>query len=235
MPVTTEDGEVVLALVRGDDRLSESKLLSALRSGRGPSTDEEIRAAFGASGGSLGPVGFEGEVVADETLREGQFVAGANRDGFHLRGVEAGRDYEPRFADIREPRRGRPLPGVRRRAAVPDRDRGRAHLQLRRQVHRRRSTRPSSTRTAREKPLARRQLRDRPRARDGGGGRADATTRTGSPAGRGSIAPYDAPRRRAARPRGAGRGGAAALEAPGRACCSTTATCGPGRSSPTPT
>ena len=28
MPVTTEDGQVVLALVRGDDRLSESKLLS---------------------------------------------------------------------------------------------------------------------------------------------------------------------------------------------------------------
>ncbi|HET7450507.1 MAG TPA: proline--tRNA ligase [Gaiellaceae bacterium] len=106
MPVTTEDGRVVLALIRGDDRLSESKLLSALRIGSRPSTDEEIRSAFGASGGSLGPVGFEGEVVADETLRTGQFVAGANKDGFHLRGVEAGRDYEPRFADLREPIEG---------------------------------------------------------------------------------------------------------------------------------
>jgi prolyl-tRNA synthetase len=66
-----------------------------------PATDEEIQAAFGASGGSLGPVGFEGEIVADETLRSGQFVAGANRDGWHLRGVEAGRDYSARFADIR--------------------------------------------------------------------------------------------------------------------------------------
>ena len=106
MPVTTEDGRVVLALVRGDDRLSESKLLSALRIGSRPSTDDEIRAAFGASGGSLGPVGFDGEVVADLTLAEGQYVAGANRDGFHLRGVEAGRDYEPRFADLREPVEG---------------------------------------------------------------------------------------------------------------------------------
>ena len=96
----------MLALVRGDDRLSESKLFDALRGGSRPATDEEIRAAFGAGGGSLGPVGFEGEVVADETLREGQFVAGANRDGWHLRGVEAGRDYEPRFADLREPREG---------------------------------------------------------------------------------------------------------------------------------
>jgi prolyl-tRNA synthetase len=106
MPVTTEDGRVVLALIRGDDRLSESKLLSALRIGSRPSTDDEIRSAFGASGGSLGPVGFEGEVVADLTLQEGQFVAGANKDGFHLRGVQAGRDYEPRFADLREPIEG---------------------------------------------------------------------------------------------------------------------------------
>jgi prolyl-tRNA synthetase len=106
MPVTTEDGRVVLALVRGDDRLSESKLLSALRIGSRAATDEEIRTAFGASGGSLGPIGFEGDVVADLTLREGQFVAGANRDGFHLRGVEAGRDFEPRFADLREPVEG---------------------------------------------------------------------------------------------------------------------------------
>ena len=96
----------MLALLRGDDRLSESKLLSALKIGSRPSTDEEIRAAFGASGGSLGPVGFDGEVIADETLREGEFVTGANRDGFHLRGVQAGRDYEPRFADIREPLEG---------------------------------------------------------------------------------------------------------------------------------
>ena len=41
-------------------------------------------------------------MIADETLREGQFVAGANRDGWHVRGVEAGRDYEPVFADIRQ-------------------------------------------------------------------------------------------------------------------------------------
>jgi prolyl-tRNA synthetase len=106
MPVTKDDGTVVLALVRGDDRLSDSKLLSALGEDSRPSTDEEIRAAFGASGGSLGPVGFEGEVLADEALREGQFVTGANRDGRHLKGVEAGRDYRPRFADIREPCEG---------------------------------------------------------------------------------------------------------------------------------
>jgi prolyl-tRNA synthetase len=106
IPVVTPDGTVVLALVRGDDRLSETKLFDALPGASRPATDDEIRAAFGAGGGSLGPVGFSGEVIADQTLREGQFVAGANRDDWHLRGVEAGRDYEPRFADLREPREG---------------------------------------------------------------------------------------------------------------------------------
>jgi prolyl-tRNA synthetase len=106
MPVVKMDGTLVLGLVRGDDRLSEPKMVAALESDYRPATDEEIRAVFGAGGGSLGPVGIEIEVVADETLRDGQFVAGANRDGWHLLGVEAGRDYEPRFADLREARDG---------------------------------------------------------------------------------------------------------------------------------
>ena len=102
MPMTTDDGVVVLALVRGDDRIEPAKLDPALGRPARPSTDEEIVAAFGASGGSLGPVGFKGAVIADESLRDGQYVAGANRDGWHLRGVEAGRDFEPRFADLRQ-------------------------------------------------------------------------------------------------------------------------------------
>ena len=106
MPVVKEDGTLVLALVRGDDRLSETKLYDALAGASRPATDEEIRSAFGASGGSLGPVGFAGEVIADLTLAEGQYVAGANRDGHHLLGVEAGRDYDARLADLREPREG---------------------------------------------------------------------------------------------------------------------------------
>jgi prolyl-tRNA synthetase len=106
MPVVTTGGKLVLGLVRGDDRLSEPKMVGVLESDYRPATDEEIRAAFGAGGGSLGPVGVDIEVIADEALREGQFVTGANRDGWHFLGVEAGRDYKPRFADIREAREG---------------------------------------------------------------------------------------------------------------------------------
>jgi prolyl-tRNA synthetase len=109
MPVVTGD-RLVLALVRGDDRLSEEKLETLFEASFRPATDEEIRAEFGAGGGSLGPVGADFDVIADEALREGQFVAGANRDGWHLRGVEAGRDFEPTFADIRQAREGDACP-----------------------------------------------------------------------------------------------------------------------------
>jgi prolyl-tRNA synthetase len=109
MPVMAGE-RPVLALIRGDDRLSEEKLVTALGEAYRPMTDEEIRAVFGAGGGSLGPVGVTIDILADEALREGQFVAGANRDGWHLRGVEAGRDYHPRFADIRQANAGDACP-----------------------------------------------------------------------------------------------------------------------------
>ena len=109
MPVVA-DGRVVLALVRGDDRLDEVKMVEALGQAVRPATEDEIRETFGADPGSIGPVGVAVEVVADEALREGQFVAGANRTGHHLRGVQAGRDFEARFANIREVRDGDTCP-----------------------------------------------------------------------------------------------------------------------------
>jgi prolyl-tRNA synthetase len=106
LPMTRDDGSVILALVRGDDRLEEAKLLGVLGAAVRPSTEDEIKAAFGADPGFLGPVGFKGEIVLDQALAAGQYVAGANRNGFHLRGVEHGRDFEARVADIRQPRDG---------------------------------------------------------------------------------------------------------------------------------
>src|SRR4029450_13683104 len=77
MPVVTDGGTLALALVRGDDRRSQTKLYDALRGASRPATDDEIRQAFGASGGSIGPVCFEGEVVAGEGLGGGAFGGGA--------------------------------------------------------------------------------------------------------------------------------------------------------------
>ena len=101
MPIVV-DGAVVLALVRGDHRLHDMKTGKALGARFRPAQPDEIREAFGADPGSIGPVGAGVRVIADEALREGQFVGGANRTGWHLRGLQAGRDYEAEFADLRE-------------------------------------------------------------------------------------------------------------------------------------
>jgi prolyl-tRNA synthetase len=104
------DGKLVLALVRGDQRLHEMKAERALGGPIRPAHPDEIREAFGADPGSIGPVGVSVPVLADESLRDGQYVSGANRTGWHLRGVEAGRDYTPEFADLREVAEGDTCP-----------------------------------------------------------------------------------------------------------------------------
>jgi prolyl-tRNA synthetase len=104
--VVVKGDEVVLGLVRGDHRLHELKMAKALGGEFRPATADEIVKAFGAEPGSIGAVGATTRIIADEALREGQFVGGANRTGHHLLGVEAGRDYQAEFADIREVQEG---------------------------------------------------------------------------------------------------------------------------------
>jgi prolyl-tRNA synthetase len=91
----------VLALLRGDHALHERKLARALEGDElRPAHPEEIRQHLGAPAGSVGPLGARVPVLADETLREGAYVVGANREGYHVRGVTPGRDFEARFVDL---------------------------------------------------------------------------------------------------------------------------------------
>jgi prolyl-tRNA synthetase len=98
--VVTDDGPV-LALVRGEHQVHETKLAHAVGAHR-PAHDEEIRTWFGTEPGSLGPVGLDGvRVVADHALATGHYVTGANHDGVHLRGAVLGRDFSAETADLR--------------------------------------------------------------------------------------------------------------------------------------
>jgi prolyl-tRNA synthetase len=106
----------VLALVRGDHALHERKLALALGEAFRPAHPDEVTLHLGAPVGSVGPVGARAVVIADEHLKEGTYVVGANREGFHLRGVVPGRDFECRWADLHTvmageacPRCGKPL------------------------------------------------------------------------------------------------------------------------------
>jgi len=90
----------VLVLLRGDHTLHERNLARALGEEARPAHPDEVRQHLGAPVGSVGPVGARVLVLADETLREGTYVVGANREGFHLRGVAPGRDFQARFVDL---------------------------------------------------------------------------------------------------------------------------------------
>jgi prolyl-tRNA synthetase len=91
----------VLALVRGDHALHERKLARALAGDDiRPAHADEVRQHLGAAVGSIGPVGARVPIIADEHLRDGAYVVGANREGAHLRGVRPGGDFEARFVDL---------------------------------------------------------------------------------------------------------------------------------------
>ncbi len=107
------DGVDVLLLLRGCDTLSEQKLLESVEGEEiQPATGDEIRAAMGASAGSLGAVGVPHYVIADEALRgRRNLTTGANEDDFHLRGVDIDRDIDvAAWLDLREVEDGEACP-----------------------------------------------------------------------------------------------------------------------------
>jgi prolyl-tRNA synthetase len=103
--VMAVEGRPVLALVRGDHQMSETKFASAAGGADiRPAFPEEIRGWFGADAGSLGPVGVAGmPIIADFALQgRRNMICGANRNDYHLRHVTAGEDFQAEFHDIRQ-------------------------------------------------------------------------------------------------------------------------------------
>lgn len=107
-------GGTILALLRGDHQLNQSKLANALGvSQLRAATAEEIFDLLGAHPGSLGAVKVENQtIIADESLRgRKRMTTGANKDGFHLRGVDVERDIAvTQWADLREAKAGEMSP-----------------------------------------------------------------------------------------------------------------------------
>ena len=92
-----DDEKLVLALVRGDMEVNETKLTNAVRAkDLRPATEAEIR-AVGAEPGFGSPIGLDGiRVVVDDALAATpNVVTGANEAEHHLTNVNVGRDFEP--------------------------------------------------------------------------------------------------------------------------------------------
>ena len=109
------NAQFVLALVRGDHVVNEIKLakLPGLAEYR-LATEAEILEHLGSEPGFLGPLHPRKaiRVIADRTVAAmSDFVVGANKPGFHIAGVNWGRDLaEPEVADIRNVVEGDPSP-----------------------------------------------------------------------------------------------------------------------------
>jgi len=113
------DDEFHLLLVRGDHALNEIKTQKLIGTFRFAS-EKEILAALHCKPGYIGPVGVKVKVIADRTVAAmSDFVCGANEEGFHLTGVNWGRDLpEPQTADIRNVVAGDPSPDGKGRLEI---------------------------------------------------------------------------------------------------------------------
>ena len=103
------DGEIVVVTIRGDYEVNETKLRNQL-GGLEPklATPEEVKAA-GLVSGSASSVGLEGikSIVDDSITLGSNYLAGANKEGFHLRNVNLNRDFKADIlGDIAEAKKG---------------------------------------------------------------------------------------------------------------------------------
>ncbi len=110
--MATDDGRFVVAVVRGDMQLNETKLANLLHAAElRPMRTEEIE-SIGCVAGYASPIGVgdRATVVVDEVVAESRnLVAGANEEGWHLRNVNVGRDFTPDVvADITAAEEGQP-------------------------------------------------------------------------------------------------------------------------------
>lgn len=104
-----EEDKLIVAIVRGDMDVEESKLSNAIRANAlRPAHEEEITAC-GMVPGFASPIGAKGNfitVVDDSVANSNNLVAGANEAGYHLKNTNFKRDYDGIVKDIASARDG---------------------------------------------------------------------------------------------------------------------------------
>lgn len=88
-----------MALVRGDQELHEKKLHKIAGEFRHAEKDE-VKEILGVEAGFVGPHGNKLKKFADNSIKEGVYIAGANRSGYHTRGIRPSVDFEAEWHDI---------------------------------------------------------------------------------------------------------------------------------------
>jgi len=99
------DNGPVLAIIRGDQELHEKKLSRVIGTHR-PAQKTEVKEILGVEAGFIGPMGHKLRIVADNCLKEGVYVSGANKPHYHIRGIKAETDFSAEWYDIHTARAG---------------------------------------------------------------------------------------------------------------------------------
>jgi len=99
------DNGPVLALVRGDQELHEKKLSRVIGQHR-PAQKKEVKEILGVEAGFIGPMGHTLKIIADPCLKEGEYISGANKPHYHIRGIRAENDFTAEWHDIHIARSG---------------------------------------------------------------------------------------------------------------------------------
>ncbi|HET7004738.1 MAG TPA: proline--tRNA ligase, partial [Candidatus Binatia bacterium] len=110
---TTDAGELIAVLVRGDHEINELKLRATLGCRQADLADENaITAATGVVPGYLGPIDLKLRVIADLSVHGMRgAVTGANEANTHFINIDQERDFTPSaFADLRLAVSGDPCP-----------------------------------------------------------------------------------------------------------------------------
>ena len=108
------DGRIIAVMVRGDRAVNETKVSNALGgvTELNMATPEEVFEATSAQVGFAGPIGIKvTELLVDtEVANMYNFIVGANKTGYHISGVNYGRDFEGTVGDFRNIEEGEKCP-----------------------------------------------------------------------------------------------------------------------------
>lgn len=96
--LVSADG-TVLALLRGDQELHEKKMNKILGQFRIANKDE-VFSFLSVEAGFIGPLGYQGRIIADNSLKEGYYISGANKLNYHIKGIKAGVHFNAEWHDI---------------------------------------------------------------------------------------------------------------------------------------
>jgi prolyl-tRNA synthetase len=112
--VYIHDGKPVLVLMLGNEDVNESKLEKELGGAVRAGHPEELLEITGADAGSIGPIGFDHRIIADNRLKEANnLYSGANKNDYHIGGIDLKRDVKNiEYADLRIVQSGEGCPNL---------------------------------------------------------------------------------------------------------------------------